>query len=150
MANCDMCGLKTEKLNSIKTEGTIMKVCDGCTKFGEVMNNKSQHNSKKFKHNRREEVEEVLVQDYSQKIKSARESKNLKQAELAKELNEKESLIHQIESGHFRPRLVTAKKIEKFFGINLIEKVKEIQIQKEENNDEGLTIGDLIKKKLKN
>ncbi len=150
MANCDMCGLKTEKLNSIKIEGTIMKVCDGCTKFGEVMNNKSLYNSKKFKHNRREEVEEVLVQNYSQKIKSARESKNLKQAELAKELNEKESLIHQIESGHFRPRLVTAKKIEKFFGINLIEKVKEIQIQKEEKNDEGLTIGDLIKKKLKN
>lgn len=163
MTSCDMCGKKIEKGIKAKIEGTEMSVCSDCSKYGEIIggnthnnfnnSNKSFNNTFKKKVIR-DEIEEDIVSGYGLIVKNAREKMNLKQDELAKKINEKISLIHQIESEHLKPRLVTAKKLEKFFGIKLIHTISNtnysIQNKNEEEREgEELTFGDLIKKAMK-
>ncbi|MGE0792651.1 MAG: multiprotein bridging factor aMBF1 [Candidatus Woesearchaeota archaeon] len=148
MASCDMCG-KDDRLIKVKLEGTIMNVCTSCSKYGEKIN-ETNFKSKSYFKKMESEIEEVLVSNYSTLIKNSREKLNLKQEDVAKKINEKESLIHQIESGSITPRLVTIKKLEKFFNIKLIEKIenKAYEHNKENSNSE-LTIGDLLEKAMK-
>jgi len=148
--HCEMCGKKTELFKAI-VEGTELKICDGCSKFGKITS-RVKENFKKTKKKIEIEQEElpeiiqIISSDYSNKVKSSRESLGLKQEELAKKLNEKESIIHKIETGHFEPNISLARKLEKFLKIKLVEEEK---IEKEKsvkiNSSEGLTIGDILK-----
>ena len=49
----------------------------------------------------------------------------LKQEDLAKEIAEKESVIHWLETGRHEPSLELARKLEKFLGIRLIDEAEE-------------------------
>ena len=69
----------------------------------------------------------------------------MKQEELAKKINEKESRLHKIESGHFTPSLRLARKLEKFLKITLVEQVAEDTSPLEKSKSESLTLGDFIK-----
>ena len=149
--NCDMCGKDTQLLKAI-IEGTELKVCKDCSKFGKVIGKIAEpvkEKKKKYVEEKEAEPEIVdgIVPDYASKVKNARESMGMKQEELAKKLNEKESVIHKIETGHYEPNLTLARKLEKFLKISLVESY---EIEKEKNakkaSPEGhLTIGDLIK-----
>ena len=78
-------------------------------------------------------------------IKKERTKRNFTQEEIAKKLNEKESIIKRIEDG-WEPSLITIKKLEKFFNIKLTEKVEEKQIENKTDRKE-LTIGDVVEVK---
>ena len=80
----------------------------------------------------------------------ARERSGLKQEELAKKLNEKESIISSIESGKFKPSINLAHKLEKFFNINLIEELGGEEFELSSSEGSGMTIGDMIKIKKSN
>lgn len=155
MVHCDMCG-KEAPLSKTKIEGTIMNVCSQCSKYGErVQSTKGKRfaNSRGY-HAKKEKVEpeKFIVQDYAQKIKSAREQRKLKPEDLAKKINEKESLLLKVEAGHMKPNFPLAKKIEKFFNIKLIETFKESDSIIENTSSEkttGLTMGDILKKAMK-
>ncbi len=75
--------------------------------------------------------------------------RNLNEKQLSSfQLNEKESVIHKIESGSFRPSIKLAEKFERFFRINLIEEHEEIHTQKKDTTtSEGFTLGDMMKKR---
>lgn len=152
MANCDICGKNVDKPIQTLIEGTKMGVCSDCSKHGEILGNSRNENRTQFKKKFiKEDEEERIINNYSQIIKNAREQMNLKQEELAKKISEKESLIHQIESGHLVPQITTIKKLENFFGIKLLEKINpsSINYNKENKEEDGnLTIGDLIKNKI--
>ena len=92
------------------------------------------------------EFVEVIVKDYSSRIKKAREKKELKQEDLAKQIAEKESVIHQLESSKLKPNFRLAKKLEVFLNINLIDSLNKNIEQKKDINfqDNALTIGDII------
>jgi len=60
-----------------------------------------------------------LAQDYDELIRQAREKKGLSQAELAKELNEKASLIRKLERGDTLPSDSVQTKLERNLGIDL-------------------------------
>jgi putative transcription factor len=75
-------------------------------------------------------------------VKNERTKRNLTQEELAKKLNEKESVIKRIEDG-WEPSLNVIKKLERFFNINLTEELEEKQIEKKADKTE-LTIGDVV------
>jgi putative transcription factor len=146
---CELCGRDLEEFFSAIIEGSTLQVCSNCSKFGQVVERKGKINviPIKQKVRRNEEDIEFIVPEYSKLIKEAREKKGLTQEELAKNINEKESLIHQVESGHMKPDLNLALKLGKYFEINLVEKyiepnVKDLQINFKNKN---LTIGDLIK-----
>ena len=92
------------------------------------------------------EVEETIVQDYAQLIKSARERVNIMEEFWGKAIGEKETVMQKIEAGHNEPSLSIAKKLENFFKITLIEQI-ELRSQEKtlELNDNSMTIGDLLK-----
>lgn len=129
MVDCEMCGKKNISANKVKIEGTIMTVCDACSKYGvkladpKKMNNNFNSIRPKFK---REDpnANKFIVKNYGPIIKQARESRKLKQEEVASKVGEKESLIHKVESGNFKPSFKLAHKLERFFSIKLIEEFK--------------------------
>lgn len=150
--NCEMCG-KAGAVCRASVEGVEMAVCERCAKFGKVLSRIEQW--KEEKHRKKEEeaeeepeVFEGVVDDYADIIKNAREKAGLKQEEVALKVNEKESVIHKVESGHLKPQVMLARKLEKFFRIRLVE---EVTVEKEKlgqkKGSDVLTIGDLIKSK---
>ena len=143
---CNMCGKDTRLVKAI-IEGTEMDVCKECAKFGKIVKRVKLVSKPKKKKEEIPEVMKRVVSDYAARIKNAREKEGLKQEELAKKLNEKESIISLIEKGKFAPSLKLAEKLEKFFHIKLIEEVEEKSSDKEKLKAAGFTIGDIIKVK---
>jgi putative transcription factor len=60
-----------------------------------------------------------LAQDYDERIRQAREKRGMSQADLAKELNEKASLIRKLERGDTLPSDKVQSKLERELGIDL-------------------------------
>lgn len=156
MPDCEMCGSNVSSLVTAKVEGTIMKVCSNCAKYGLKFENplerRNNFNSRTKRIFNDPDENKVIVKNYSKIIKQAREKSNLKQEQVAKRLNEKESLIHSVESGSLKPSFKTARKLEKFFNIKLIEEIPDLpeevnSLRAEESGP--LTMGDLLKKAMK-
>ena len=60
-----------------------------------------------------------IVTDYDDRIRNAREERNLSQSDLANELNEKASLIRKLERGDTLPSDRVQSKLERFLEIEL-------------------------------
>lgn len=148
---CEMCGREGELVEAI-VEGTMLNVCKNCAKFGNVIEVKKPIIKEEVRRvvpvSQIEEMESV-IDDYSSKIKQAREKLGLKQGELAKQIAEKESVIHKVETGGLKPNLRLAKKLEQFLKIKLIEKYIEEKKKILDFRDSDLTIGDLLRIKKK-
>lgn len=143
---CDMCG-KDENLYQIELEGSKLNVCKKCSKHGKFIGQVKEP-PKFIKKPKVEEPETVydIVDDYSAKIKKAREKTGLKQEELAAKIAEKSSLITKIEAGKFKPSIKVAKKIEKFLGLELIYELEGTShATTQKTKGQGFTIGDMIK-----
>ena len=150
-----MCGKVTEDYYRIRIESTILNVCKSCAAYGEVLQQVKTEVKKEIKKEpiqkpAEPEIIEELVEGYAEKIKSKREKLGLKQEDLAKKINEKESIIQKIESGHFTPPINLAKKLERFLGIKIIEEVEEAKvIISPKTSGEGFSLGDFVKVKKK-
>jgi len=148
-----MCG-KEDSLFKTEIEGTLLNVCSKCSKFGKVMARveveiKTEKKQKKIseKEEPKKEVAFAIVEDYADRIKKAREKSGISQEDFAKKINEKESLVHKIETGHIEPSISLAMKIERFLKIKLIEQYEEKHINKKGTESEEFTIGDILKTK---
>ncbi|WP_458188563.1 multiprotein bridging factor aMBF1 [Haladaptatus sp. NG-WS-4] len=144
MVQCEMCGAETASPKTIKVEGAELDVCDNCVDFGtEVKTQQSSSTSTKYStssssggsstssgssqssgtsRKRRKDMfddMEEITQDYDDRIRNARESEGLSQEDLAKELNEKASLIRKLEHGDVLPSDSVQKKLERKLGISL-------------------------------
>lgn len=146
---CDICGKESE-LFKTEIEGSTLAVCSNCSSYGKVIS-KIVQEAPQTGPKKEAEQEEPLISymikpGYAKLIKQSREKKNIKQEDLAKQIAEKESVIQKIEAGKMQPPIGLARKLEKMFGIELVE---EIQQQKssfsKENSGEGMTLGDMIK-----
>ena len=156
MSNCDLCGREVMDYYEAIIEGSLLNVCSNCSKFGNIVNVKKLNKvkdekktkiSSDLKKKAKELFTESIVEDYNFRIKHARENKGLKQEELSRAINVKESVIHSIESKKLEPSINIAKKLENFLNIILIENIKDKEKTKEKvdfKNTE-LTIGDLLK-----
>jgi putative transcription factor len=147
---CELCGRDSPVLLLTEIEGSRLSLCKGCAAHGKVIRVVQRpiiQEKKSFAHVEPKQETEVIVDGFGEKIKEARERANLKQEELAKAINEKESLIHALETGHHHPNLELAKKFERYFKIPLTEKLKEEQIMPSKGPPGGLTLGDFIKVK---
>lgn len=150
---CDMCG-SSEQLFKTEVEGSMLNVCAQCAKHGNVIS-RVKTEEELVKEERRinrkivveEEPVETIVANYNLLIKKARESKNMKQEEVAKKINEKESVLHHAENAEGSLSIALARKLEKFFGIKLVE-FESYEYEPEKHSEDGeLTVGDLIKNK---
>lgn len=151
MGNCDLCGKEDSLIDAI-VEGTMLSVCRSCLKFGEAIpvNKPVQQETRRAnivieKDEALDFPEESLIENFSLKIKAAREAKEMKQEDLAKSLAEKESVIHRIEAGQLEPDDKLVKKLEQFFGLSLKTKVNvKRKIKSLDLKNSNLTIGDLL------
>ncbi len=143
MVTCDLCGKKNELTKAI-VEGTLLSVCIPCSKFGNVVHI-DKPTIKKSRFVEIDRYVEEIAPDFAEKIKMAREKLSLKQEELALKINEKVSVIQHLESGKIRPQITTARKLEKFLGIKLIESASLPEKAKINVKDTTLTIGDILK-----
>ena len=139
---CDLCGVES-RLKECLIEGTTMSLCDNCSGFGQVQKVKKPSLIKQ--QIIEDEVLEIVVPNFSSLIRKARENAGLKQKELARNLAEKESVIHKIESGQMKPSIILAKKLEKQLGLRLIETyVEKHDFSSSFKESTGLTLGDII------
>jgi putative transcription factor len=154
---CDMCGSEN-RLFKTEIEGTLLNVCKHCAKFGKVVANvhdkkfiqkmqKKQEKQKRPQLLSKNELVETLVEDFATLIKEKREKLNLKQEDFAKKINEKASIIHKIETGHFEPNINLARKIERFLKVKIVEQQESRSPQLEKTASDSFTLGDFIKVK---
>lgn len=146
-----MCGKDRELVDAI-VEGAVVQVCLECSKHGNVIAINQPVVDKKIEKAQeieaRPEYVDVVVNDFSDRIKRARERKGMKQEDLAQALAEKESVIQSLETGGLKPTFKLAKKLSVFLSIDLIESVEATK-KSEKNIDfdsRNVTIGDLLKK----
>jgi putative transcription factor len=155
MPSCEMCGREAELFKAI-VEGAPLEVCGGCARFGKIVSKPQLRNPEKKQFQRapmpkRKEVVELISQDYSEKIRNAREKLGLTQEEFSKKLNERESFMQKIESGQMKPSIDMARKLEKELHIILVENFEEgeVPIETPKSKADGFTLGDFIKDKRK-
>ena len=149
--NCDLCGKTEDNLNRAIIESVELDVCSNCSKFGKVLapvkrySPKEQHKMAQKTEETSEKIE-LLAENYSEIIKKRRESIGLSQKEFASRINEKESIVHHIETGHFTPTIQIARKLEKMLGVKLVEEHEERhESSGKSKKDESFTLGDFIK-----
>jgi putative transcription factor len=88
--------------------------------MGEEVNTKKKKTKKtSSKRSSTPRESKVLVNSYGQKVKEARESKDLTQSELADMMNEKESRISKIEKEDLKPDRKLGRKLKKHLGVEL-------------------------------
>ncbi|MCK4669683.1 MAG: TIGR00270 family protein [Nanoarchaeota archaeon] len=153
MGSCDICG-KDTKLFRAKIEGTMMKVCRDCSKFGKVIGevkiaikDTARQKVATIYAQEEEEIVEEVVPDYSTKLLKARQKKKMDQMDFARFVAEKESVVSKLETGSLKPSLKLARKLQNRLGIKLIQVVKEEKFELESGTGKDFTLGDFIKKK---
>lgn len=142
--NCDLCG-KELPLVRARIEGTEMDVCKDCASFGQIIAKPKPRFLPQKRVHVAPEIKEYVVDEFSDIIRRGREKLGLTQKEFALKLNEKESIIHNIETGHFHPSIPLAQKIEKFLKVKLIDKEETTEIKQQQTKKEEYTLGDYIK-----
>lgn len=142
-----MCG-KEEQLFKAVIEDAQLQVCAQCGKFGKVLHQiMDTHIKEKVMQPKPQEFGFLVLDNYSQRIKQKRERLGLTQEEFAHRMNEKTSIIHQLESGHLSPSLQIAQKLKRTFGIVVIEDYQELAIEAAKEKTAEYTLGDFIKVK---
>ncbi|MFT4310173.1 MAG: helix-turn-helix domain-containing protein [Candidatus Woesearchaeota archaeon] len=140
---CEMCGARDVPLKKTLIEGVELHVCAKCRPFGKALEPKKV--VKTFV--KKQVVIADIKKDYAHLLKQKREQKGMRQVDLAKFLNEKESLIHQIESGHLKPSDGFIKKVRSMLGLELLDTSSDVQpVEVEQTSRGAFTIGDLLKK----
>jgi len=130
--NCEICGNRiVGRPTQVTIERTVLSVCQECSRFGTAVDRKTasaieraipKPGPKKYvpKPVKKAQVEEfVLVDNFGEVIRKARESQNLTRDAFAHKLGEKESVIRRIEAGEMYPTADLAKRMERLLKIAL-------------------------------
>lgn len=146
--NCEICG-KQEVLYKAIVEGSELLVCSGCGRFGKIIS-QAQIEQKPFpkKHElpkKNKESIDIIVQNYGELIKKAREKIGLSQEDFAKKINEKISVVHKLETSTFEPSIEFARKLEKFLKVKLVLEYEETGKVNNAKGNDTVKIGDVVK-----
>jgi len=130
--NCEICGKKIVGFPArVSIEQSVLLVCKDCSKFGTKIDRTTakklesaspKPGSRKLavKPQKKDRFEEfILVENYGELIRKARENAKISREELAKRLGEKESVIRRIESGEMYPTAALTVKLERLLKIKL-------------------------------
>ncbi len=145
---CELCG-KITSLVIAMVEGTQLKVCANCGRFGKVLKQAAPNAAERRISKPQTMITESIVPGYATLIRTAREKRGLTQQDFAKLTQIKESLLHKLETNNFEPPIDIARKLERALHIKLVETKEEGLREagaKEENRPSGMTIGDILKR----
>ena len=158
---CEVCGHKIhdEPITAV-IEGAKLTVCVECSKHGKIIHEEEvalpQKNLKKPQAPvtmvqrkpivAKVEITQEPAEDYSNKIRAAREKLALTHEELGKKINEKASVLRNLEAGKMTPNNQLAAKLEHMLKIKLLVPISEEKVtQIPQSANQELTLGDLIK-----
>lgn len=143
---CEMCGEDVASTSRVRIEGSVLRVCPSCAKYGLALDPppstvgavpsgrgvrpgagpvtplpRASPRGRNLEERDlfRELPELELAPDWSRRIRTAREKLNWTPEELGKRLNEKKSVVLKMESGSFRPPDEMVRKIERLLKIRL-------------------------------
>lgn len=156
---CEVCGKAiTGKPLEVKIEGSLMRTCSGCARFGTEEKGWSRlpqrgsgsrwapQPSRKPRPEPREKIIEV-VEDYHEVVRRAREMRGLNREDFAKIMNEKASVIVRLESRNLVPDEKLARKLERLLDVKLLQVQDETLPEAQREKRGELTIGDVTKVK---
>lgn len=152
---CEVCGqeIRGEPRRRV-IEGAKMIVCGRCTHYGSgdwspISSNRPRRRSRRSNARRKSEVEQAeelgLVVNYGKIIKTARQKKKMSVEDLARKIQEKESVIKKLEKEDFHPNPYLAEKLKRVLGIEIMEKVETGAGPVLSKPLGSRTLGDLIK-----
>ena len=157
---CEMCGAESATLQPRKTSGSVLQVCSNCSGLGSEPTHResighrayvAQTLEKREQKNRHKEIEIddfVLVENYGEIVRKARERMNLDHSSLAGKISEKKSILTSVEAGNMKPNEKLLKKLETFLKIKLTEKIEPTNSSPSSSIGEGLTMGDLLEQAM--
>ena len=140
---CEMCGKEVESTVRTKVEGTVLRLCPDCSKFGEILDPPPTPAATSTSAararppvagatrpaggGRRLEERDLytdigemeLAPDWPKRIRVAREKLAWTPEVLGKKLNEKKSVVLKLESGGIRPSDALVRKIEHLLQVRL-------------------------------
>jgi len=140
---CEMCGKDVESVARVKVEGTVLRLCPECAKFGEPLDPvptpaltpggpvrsrpPAVGATRPAGPGRRLEERDLysdigemeLAPDWPKRIRAAREKLTWTPEVLGKKLNEKKSVVLKLESGSMRPPDALVRKIEHLLQVRL-------------------------------
>ncbi|MFY9716548.1 MAG: multiprotein-bridging factor 1 family protein [Thermoplasmata archaeon] len=140
---CEMCGNDVESVSRVKLEGTVLRLCPACARFGELLDppppaatalpqtpvraRPMTPASRPIGGARRMEERDLyreigeleLAPDWSKRVRSAREALVWTPEDLGKKLNEKKSVVLKIESGNIHPTDALVRKLEHLLKVRL-------------------------------
>ena len=90
------------------------------------------------------QLTQEVTEDYATTIRAAREKLNLTHDELGKRINEKASVLRNLEAGKMSPNNQLASKLEHLLKIKLLVPVSEEKVTTLPHANQELTLGDLI------
>ena len=160
---CEVCGRKihTDPITAV-IEGARLTVCLECSKHGKIVTQNeytpktkpvgkpSAHipvMTQKKKTEIQVQITQEIIEDYSMKIRQAREKLGLTHEDLGKKLNEKASVIGKLETGKMPPNNILATKLEHALKIKLLTPITEEKAPPQQTSKAAsreLTLGDLI------
>lgn len=153
MPTCELTGKECPYLVEVIIEGVQMKVAPEQAKYGKPIEKEINNSIKTRKpfypqQSQKTQIYEFILPNAGTVVKQAREKLGLRQIDLAKKLLIKESTIHQVESGHLKPTVDEAKKLEEGLGIIITaKKTLKNDVELEHTKTSSFTIGDMIKDK---
>ncbi|MET1125147.1 MAG: multiprotein bridging factor aMBF1 [Archaeoglobaceae archaeon] len=146
--NCEICGKPISRGYKVVVEGSEVTVCASCKQHGsEKPSLVSQPGVRKVAIPKRRPQTKIsfeyeLIDDFHEVVRRERERRGWSQEELAKRIQEKESLIKKIERGEITPEPEVVEKLERVFGVSLRENVPEVKV--EGGRPTSLTLGDVV------
>lgn len=143
---CEICGRPIEgKGKEIFVERAKLTVCKNCVRYGTPIREEVRKPAQKAVSAPSREADLEIRDDYPEAIRVAREKLGLTQKDLAQKINEKESVIHRVETGQMRPPPALVHKLESVLSVKLMERVEEPEAPHRRGLTDDLTIGDIIK-----
>jgi putative transcription factor len=88
------------------------------------------------------------VENFRTLIRKAREERGMSQKDVARQLNERSSVIAKLESGKMSPTIGLARKLEHLFKITLLEEAESIDLSTGSSYS-STTLGDVVEIKRK-
>ncbi len=138
---CEMCGKDVEVTSRVRVEGTVLRLCADCSRFGQIVDpppvappsggggrprsvlaatRPAGAPRRMEERDLYTEIGELeLAPDWGRRVRVAREALAWTPEDLAKKLNEKKSVVLRIESGGMHPPDALVRKIEHLLKVRL-------------------------------